>query len=107
MSGSKQNSMKTSEARRASLAGKTRSDLERVKKAGDYVWDGRDEDDRPATTAELAAAKRIGRPPLAIKREMVSLRVDPDVLAALRATGPGWQTRVNALLRQAVAKGKV
>ena len=38
---------------------------------------------------------------------MVSLRVDPDVLAALRASGPGWQTRVNALLRDAVTKGTV
>lgn len=56
----------------------------------------------------VAGLKRVrGRPPLATKRAMVSLRVDPDVLAALRASGPGWQTRVNALLRHAVAKGKV
>jgi len=38
---------------------------------------------------------------------MISLRVDPDVLTALRASGRGWQTRVNALLREAVTKGKV
>jgi uncharacterized protein (DUF4415 family) len=37
---------------------------------------------------------------------MLSLRVDRDVLAALRASGPGWQTRVNALLRKAVLKAK-
>jgi uncharacterized protein (DUF4415 family) len=48
-----------------------------------------------------------GRPRSLDPRQMVSLRVDPDVLARLRASGPGWQTRVNALLRQAVAKGKV
>jgi uncharacterized protein (DUF4415 family) len=35
---------------------------------------------------------------------MVSLRLERDVLAALRATGRGWQTRVNALLREAVLK---
>jgi uncharacterized protein (DUF4415 family) len=29
----------------------------------------------------------------------VKLRLDPDVLAALRATGDGWQTRVNDTLR--------
>jgi len=48
---------------------------------------------------------RRGRPPAAVQRPMLSLRVDPDVLAALRATGPGWQTRINALLRAAVAQG--
>lgn len=29
----------------------------------------------------------------------VKLRLDPDVLEALRATGDGWQTRVNETLR--------
>lgn len=28
--------------------------------------------------------------------------VDPDVLAKLREAGPGWQARVNAILRKAV-----
>ena len=50
---------------------------------------------------------RRGRPPAAVQRPMLSLRVDPDVLAALRATGPGWQTRINALLREAVALGRL
>ncbi|MFZ4625719.1 MAG: BrnA antitoxin family protein [Rhodoferax sp.] len=35
------------------------------------------------------------------------MRVDADVAAALRASGKGWQTRVNALLRQAVEQGWV
>jgi len=29
------------------------------------------------------------------------------VLAAFKATGPGWQTRINALLRDAVVSGAV
>jgi uncharacterized protein (DUF4415 family) len=33
------------------------------------------------------------------------MRVDPDVLDALKATGPGWQTRINNLLKEAVKKG--
>jgi len=33
----------------------------------------------------------------------VKLRIDPDVLAVLRATGPGWQTRVNTILRERFA----
>jgi uncharacterized protein (DUF4415 family) len=99
--------MKMSEARRRSIGGKTSTDVERVKRAGDYVWDGVDDDERPATKAELAAARKVGRPRAAVTRTMLSLRVDPDVLAALRASGRGWQTRVNALLREAVTKGKI
>jgi len=51
--------------------------------------------------------RRPGRPLQAVTRTMVSLRIDPDVLAALRVSGRGWQTRVNALLREAVKKGRV
>ena len=48
---------------------------------------------------------RRGRPPgsvAASTKQAVKLRLDPDVLAALRASGAGWQTRVNAILRAAV-----
>ncbi|MDB5731537.1 MAG: hypothetical protein JWQ03_1432, partial [Variovorax sp.] len=37
---------------------------------------------------------------------MLSMRTDPDVLASLRASGKGWQTRVNALLREAADQGR-
>lgn len=33
-------------------------------------------------------------------KQSVKIRLDPDVLAALRATGKGWQTRVNEVLRE-------
>jgi len=33
---------------------------------------------------------------------MVTLRLDKDVLERFRAGGPGWQTRVNDVLRMAV-----
>lgn len=32
-------------------------------------------------------------------KEQVAIRLDPDVLAAFRADGPGWQTRMNTVLR--------
>ena len=46
-------------------------------------------------------AKR-GRPPKPAdeRKELVSLRLSPDVLAWLRASGRGWQTRVEAMLRE-------
>jgi len=36
-----------------------------------------------------------------------TIRLDTDVLNALRRAGSGWQTRVNALLREAVEAGRV
>ena len=57
---------------------------------------------------DTARLRRVrGRPRAERPRTMVSLRLEPDVLEALRATGRGWQTRVNALLRQAVQKKRV
>lgn len=43
--------------------------------------------------------KRPGRPRGSTK-EQVSLRIDRDVLERFRATGPGWQTRINEALRR-------
>ena len=49
---------------------------------------------------------RRGRRPLADQgatpKRLVSLRLDEAVIAAFRATGPGWQTRINEALRKAV-----
>ena len=43
-----------------------------------------------------------GRPKLASTKEQINIRLDADVLERLRANGPGWQTRVNGLLRAAL-----
>ena len=48
-----------------------------------------------------------GRPAVPVKRPTLNMRVDAEVLAAFKATGPGWQTRINAVLRDAVAHGVV
>jgi uncharacterized protein (DUF4415 family) len=37
-------------------------------------------------------------------KEMVSLRIDRDVLDFFQAGGPGWQERINAALRKAAGK---
>ena len=42
---------------------------------------------------------RRGRPKATATKEPVKLRLDADILAALRATGDGWQTRINEMLR--------
>jgi len=40
-------------------------------------------------------------------KELISLRVDRDVAAAYRATGPGWQTRANEALRAYAKKASL
>ena len=51
--------------------------------------------------AVQAAARRRGErgPQKKPTKALVSLRLSPDVLIALRATGPGWQSRVDEVLR--------
>lgn len=56
---------------------------------------------------ELVAAfpKSRGRPAGSVKadaKQAVSIRLDAAVLVYFRATGPGWQSRVNAVLRKAM-----
>ena len=44
---------------------------------------------------------RRGRPPSDNPKQALKLRIDPDVVEYFRATGPGWQTRINDTLRRA------
>ncbi|MBZ8138456.1 hypothetical protein CLD22_00910 [Rubrivivax gelatinosus] len=48
------------------------------------------------TDAMLARAvvNKGGRPKSDNPRQLISLRLPPDVIARWRATGPGWQTRM-------------
>lgn len=58
-----------------------------------------------APPALLAALKnRGGRPRLEKPKVPVSLRLDPDVLAAFKASGPGWQVRMGEVLAEAARK---
>jgi uncharacterized protein (DUF4415 family) len=45
--------------------------------------------------------RTVGRPKGSGKKELVSLRIDRDLIAHFRAGGPGWQTRLNDTLREA------
>lgn len=67
-----------------------------------------DPDDAPELTqaffdrAEIRDGARLirrGRPPSSAAKRLVNLRLDASVLEGLRATGPGWQTRVNTVLK--------
>ncbi len=62
----------------------------------------------PRKTAEAAFKAAASKPPegppktpvLPGVKEMVSLRIDKDVLEYFQADGPGWQDRINAALRK-------
>lgn len=43
-----------------------------------------------------------GRPPSENPKKQVTLRLDPDVIEKFRATGKGWQSRINAELRKSL-----
>ena len=38
-------------------------------------------------------------------KERVTIHLDEDITAHFRATGPGWQARLNDMLRDAIARG--
>ena len=96
MTGSKTSSRKVKEVLAA---------LKNPPVGGDFVWDGKDEDERPLSQEEMRAGmetarKRVGRPQGSGSKEQVAIRIDRDVLAAFRDAGPGWQTRMNAALKE-------
>ena len=72
----------------------------------------RDPDDAPELTAGWAAGANVyhgkqlvrrGRPPGSAKKTQTTARISNEVLAFFRASGPGWQTRMDAALRKYVA----
>lgn len=82
--------------------------MPRKKSSGSSKWVG--PDGAPELTkeffdrAEIRHGEKVirrGRPPLENPKQAVKLRLDADELAAYRATGDGWQTRINADLRKA------
>ena len=82
--------------------------MTKKKAASNRKW--ADPDDAPELTKEWFNTAdyyegdklvRRGRPKSASPKEAVSLRLDPDVLAHFRASGPGWQSRINQALRRA------
>jgi uncharacterized protein (DUF4415 family) len=67
-------------------------------------------DDNPSMDAGFMAEmkpSRRGRPRLDSPKIEVKIRLDAKTVEHLRKSGPGWQTRVNALLGELVAAGRL
>jgi uncharacterized protein (DUF4415 family) len=49
--------------------------------------------------AVIRPGRSSGRPKLDHPKQLVTLRLDADLLSRLRRTGPGWQSRLNDAVR--------
>lgn len=61
-----------------------------------------DPDAIPLTDEEWEAVKptlRRGRPLASVTKERITIRLSRDVVESFRATGDGWQTRMDAALK--------
>jgi uncharacterized protein (DUF4415 family) len=77
------------------------SDLKRVDA---HVIKPHEYKELPELTEDMlaqATVRKGGRPKSLNPRQMISLRLPPDVIERWKATGPGWQTR----MAERLAKG--
>lgn len=108
MAGSKTTTTTPDQMRAAIKRGASKTDAAKVRAQAPYVWDGQSEGERPLTAEEMQAGidayrKQRGRP-AGSEKESTTIRFDRDILDAFRAAGPGWQTRINAALRDWLKK---
>ena len=66
-----------------------------------------DPDAQPLTDAEWQEVMpfvRLGRPKAEVTKERITIRLSRDVVSTFRATGNGWQTRIDAVLQKYIAE---
>lgn len=67
-----------------------------------------DPDAQPLTPKQLQAMVPMkavrGRPKSESKKLLVSMRYSPEVVAYFKSTGEGWQSRMDGVLQQYVAR---
>ena len=62
---------------------------------GYFIWDGKDEDDRPLNREEMQAGILQNK-----GKTEIALQVDNEIIAYFRATGQNWQNRMNDALKE-------
>ncbi len=58
-----------------------------------------DEDTRELTDKEFRQLRPPGRPKSEVTKERITIRLSPEVVAKFRATGSGWQSRMDKALQ--------
>jgi uncharacterized protein (DUF4415 family) len=56
---------------------------------------------------ERSLLRPRGRPKAGVTKVRVRIRLSPEVIAHFKASGDGWQTRIDAVLRQFIEKNSV
>ena len=93
--------MNLEEMRTARERGESKSDWTKLRadqQAGLDPVEDEDSPDASAAMLETINRRRFGRP-VGSDKTQIALRVDNEVLGAFRASGKGWQTRMNEALR--------
>ncbi|NOT11048.1 MAG: BrnA antitoxin family protein [Methylococcaceae bacterium] len=102
MTGLKMTMMTIEEMRSARERGESKTDVALLRQNKLADVEPEDDEDSPDATElmrEVIARRRAGRPAGSGNKEQVAIRFDKDVLNAFRATGRGWQTRMNDALK--------
>jgi uncharacterized protein (DUF4415 family) len=66
-----------------------------------------DPDAQPLTSKQMKAmvpVRSVGRPKSASRKQLVSVRYSPEVVAFFKSTGEGWQSRMDSVLRAYVTR---
>ena len=98
MTGLPTTSMTLAEMRAARERGESKSDFALSRQLADTAPDDPDAPDMSA--AMRAEVKRLRGRPAGSDRTQIALRVDNTTLSAFKATGKGWQSRMNAVLAE-------
>lgn len=56
-------------------------------------------DEQLAQLRPLSEMRPVGRPKAAVTKQPVSIRLSPEVIEHFKATGKGWQTRIDEALK--------
>jgi uncharacterized protein (DUF4415 family) len=95
--------MTTDEMRATRERGESKTDTDFLRQNKLNGVEPADDEDSPDATFlmhEAVAKRRAGRPAGSGNKEQVAIRFDKDVLSSFRASGSGWQTRMNDALRE-------
>ena len=60
----------------------------------------------PSVEAPVVGPKPVGRPKSSRPKTIISIRLDAEIVDHYRATGAGWQSRINEDLKKAVGLEK-
>lgn len=73
----------------------TEQDMRRFRPAGEVL----PADLYAGLLAMNSQARARGRPKAEVTKERITIRLSPEVVQSFRATGDGWQTRIDAALK--------